>query len=269
MAPNMFKGYNGKRAIRVSHSAPIQREGQPMKKPRLTNDGRSEVTPTVQVNKPAQNSKPEVTKSSKLTDILPPSTERQTGRRLFDISSTSSSSKSTTSKKSSKDSLVSPDVSVHAEKSGQKVFEKEYQVASVSAPEYHPTDKKEIMLKGLEIQQKERIVLNVGGRCFESSRQTLQADPSSHLSVMTARDMCSSSNGTDDKTYILDRNPRYFDFILDYLRSSDYNYKLLPTDKCVLIQIHMETTYYGLPGLVHSIEEIEKGKYMPFTLWED
>ncbi|XP_062614231.1 uncharacterized protein LOC134275970 [Saccostrea cucullata] len=196
--------------------------------------------------------------------------DRPANRRLFDESSPSSSS-GTSSKEPSANSLESPDISERAEepKVSKNDTALEYQVANVTVSVYHPTDKKEIMLNRLEIQLKKRIDLSVGDRRFKTSRQTMQDDPSSILSAMVAKDLCSRSN--DTKTFFLDRNPRYFDCILDYLRSSTYNSKILPYDKCILRQIHEKATYNRLTGLVHAVEERVKGKAVPLQpgLWDD
>jgi hypothetical protein len=66
--------------------------------------------------------------------------------------------------------------------------------------------------------------------------------------------------------YFIDRNPRYFDFVLDYLRSPDAFPRILPSDITALRQIHVEAKFYGLSGLVHAVESKSRARE---TLWDD
>lgn len=47
----------------------------------------------------------------------------------------------------------------------------------------------------------------------------------------------------EPKSYFIDRNPRYFDFILDFLRTTKFDVKVLPRDKVILRQIYVEADY--------------------------
>jgi hypothetical protein len=104
-------------------------------------------------------------------------------------------------------------------------------------------------------QQCQRVILNIGGKKFETSTTTLSSDPSSilaHMVMKTSPMKPYDLNGT--QTYFVDRNPRYFDFILDYLRSPNCIGQILPNDKTMLRQLHVEASWYGLTGLTENIE---------------
>lgn len=59
-------------------------------------------------------------------------------------------------------------------------------------------------------------------------------------------------------TYFLDRNParpRFFDFIVDYVCDPLNFSKILPSNKQVLRQLHVEATHYRVTGLVEILEK--------------
>jgi hypothetical protein len=70
------------------------------------------------------------------------------------------------------------------------------------------------------------VQLNVGCRKFDISFSSLKADPESLLATLAEMD---SPNG--GRIHFLDRNQKYFDFALDFLRTENFNYKALPVDK--------------------------------------
>jgi hypothetical protein len=70
------------------------------------------------------------------------------------------------------------------------------------------------------------IQLNVGGQKFDTSIPMLKADPESLLATLAQ--MEPPNRG---RVHFLDRNPRYFDFVLDFLRNDNFNHKTLPGDK--------------------------------------
>ncbi|XP_062621675.1 BTB/POZ domain-containing protein KCTD7-like [Saccostrea cucullata] len=141
--------------------------------------------------------------------------------------------------------------------------EESYEVQeSNETPTYNPTDQMEVKLNILKEQQDGHVILNVGGRKFETSRRTLSSDPSSLLAAMTNP---KSPIKPCKETYFIDRNPRYFDFVLDYLRYPEAFPNILPSDFTLLRQLHVEGKFYGLSGLVLAIEK--KGQTQP--LWEE
>jgi hypothetical protein len=182
------------------------------------------------------------------------------------ISSVSSSSSSSSSSTSSS-SACSKTSSVTKQKDVLSLHPEENSTYTVSVPkdtpEYVPTDPLTVKLKVLNDQQTGRVLLNVGGRKFESSELTLSGDPSSILAGMIRPD---SPVKPVRNEYFIDRNPRYFDFVLDYLRSPDAFPRILPSDVTALRQIHVEAKFYGLSGLVRAVESKSRARE---TLWED
>jgi hypothetical protein len=102
---------------------------------------------------------------------------------------------------------------------------------------------------------------------FQTSTPTLSSDPSTILAHMVTKSSPMKPydlNGI--QTYFVDRNPRYFDFIVDYLRSPNCIGQILPNDKIMLRQLHIEASSYGLTGLTENIErKASAGK----TLWDE
>lgn len=138
-----------------------------------------------------------------------------------------------------------------------------------SAPKYLPSriDEQTTKLKGMAEQQFQRVILNIGGKKFETSNPTLSSDPSSilaHLVMKNSPMKPYDLNGI--QMYFIDRNPRYFDFILDYLRSPNSISQILPNDRTMLRQLHVEASWYGLTGLTENIEnKANAGR----TLWDE
>ena len=86
---------------------------------------------------------------------------------------------------------------------------------------YEPTPKHSLQLKTMAECQKSRNILNVGGSRFETCVPTLQSDPSSILSYMVLKESPMKPYNVDNiHTYFLDRDPRHFVHISNYLRSS-------------------------------------------------
>ena len=56
-------------------------------------------------------------------------------------------------------------------------------------------------------------------------------------------------------TYFLDRNLRFFDFIVHYVCDPLNFSKILPSNKQVLRQLHVEATHYRVTGLVKILEK--------------
>ncbi|XP_062594723.1 uncharacterized protein LOC134256131 [Saccostrea cucullata] len=125
----------------------------------------------------------------------------------------------------------------------------------VSEPRTPLMDKKSIKLLTLEAQQTETITLDIGGQIFKTSKTTLRADPSSILALLI-----SSENYSSDRNQLfLDRNPKHYLFLLDYLRN---NFKLqtstLPKDLPTLQEILMEAKFLELDDLVKVLENLLK-----------
>lgn len=96
--------------------------------------------------------------------------------------------------------------------------------------------------------QKNRIVLNIGGVRFETSRRTLQKDPHSLLAALVSEESTVQPQGS---SIFIDRDPSHFKLILNYLRC-DCNIacsSLLPRERKYLLELECECDYYRIYGL--------------------
>ena len=80
--------------------------------------------------------------------------------------------------------------------------------------------------------QQRRIILNIGGTKFETSATTLTEDPSGLLaSIVGHNSPLKPYNIENIYTYFVDRDPRFFSLILNYLRNGcDISLDRLPSD---------------------------------------
>ena len=141
----------------------------------------------------------------------------------------------------------------------------EYEVEGVAeAPTYQPTSKKRTITEFLRRRRDQMIQLNVGGRKFDTSIPTLKAEPESILATLAEMDPPSKG-----RVHFLDRNPRYFDFVLDFLRNKEFHHKTLPSDKLALRQLYVEAEFYNLKGLKDAITRRAQSPDVPIGLWEE
>jgi hypothetical protein len=130
-----------------------------------------------------------------------------------------------------------------------------YTVAETPVNPYVPTNIDSLNATRHLSEIQKRVILNVGGKRFETSSATLTTIPEGLLAKMM-------SEGSSIKpymnegvpTYFVDRNPKFFDFVLDYLRNPRNFRKILPNNKQILRQLHIEASYYQLTGLTEIIE---------------
>ena len=104
----------------------------------------------------------------------------------------------------------------------------------------------------------EWISLDVGGVIFKTTVATLTQDPNSMLAAMFDPESELPPARKDDKgNFLIDRDPEPFRVILGYLRNAR-----LPDDivGCSLQQVQWEASYFGLDGLLKTIEERNKAK---------
>ena len=100
--------------------------------------------------------------------------------------------------------------------------------------------------------QEKRVLLNIGGKVFQTSRVTLKADPTSVFAVMFRRGCPFRPYARD--TYYFDRDPSHFRFILNYLRNGGYlDIMTLPHEKKYLLELLQEARFYMLGGLEELI----------------
>lgn len=114
-----------------------------------------------------------------------------------------------------------------------------------------------VRLRGMDLVQKQRLILNVGGRIFETSAPTLNNDPSSLLSHMVSPSSPMKPYKVDHVyTYFLDRSPKMFDYILCYLRNGmDVLKRNLPNNVLQLRELLTEIDFYGLKEMKTVVEE--------------
>lgn len=102
-------------------------------------------------------------------------------------------------------------------------------------------------LKSCQDAQDEKVMLNIGGSLFQTSKVSLRADPSSLFALMLLPQSPFKPNAN---TYFFDRDPAHFRIILNYLRNGallDLN--TLPRESRYLQELLSESLYYKLFGL--------------------
>jgi len=89
---------------------------------------------------------------------------------------------------------------------------------------------------------KSKILLDVGGTRFATAKTTLLAFKDSYFSAMV-----SSSNWQPDEdgSYFIDRNPKYFSIILDYMRHGMLNIDRLTSGD--LAALYRDMDYFQIP----------------------
>lgn len=119
----------------------------------------------------------------------------------------------------------------------------------VPVPPMNDSQTRDYMETFLHFQQvqEERIVLNIGGQCFQTSKVSMRADPGSKFGRMMRRD-CPFRPAKN--TYFFDRDPSHFRFILNYMRNGGHlDVSLLPREKRYLSELLSEVRFYELSGL--------------------
>eukprot|EP01083_Nonionella_stella_P268921 909421_1 len=100
----------------------------------------------------------------------------------------------------------------------------------------------------------EPILLNIGGRTFATTLTTLSSERDSILYKMF--DEKWSLKPSKDGSYFIDRNGRYFEYILDYMRNNTLN---IPSDKHIIRHLISEAEYYQLSALKSSLLLFQSG----------
>ena len=97
------------------------------------------------------------------------------------------------------------------------------------------------------------IKLNVGGQLFQTTRTTILSEPDSMLARMFDPEHqhilapCQVENGA----YLIDRSAKYFEPILNYLRTG----KLIIDPNVSKLGVLEEARYYGISSILPSLEE--------------
>ena len=96
------------------------------------------------------------------------------------------------------------------------------------------------------------VKLNVGGKRFTTSLQTLARDPNSMLAAMfSGRHEVET---TEDGSFFIDRDGTYFRFILNYLRNGEL---ILPEGVTFLAELEAEAKFYQVQGLLDELKTIK------------
>lgn len=103
------------------------------------------------------------------------------------------------------------------------------------------------------------VTLNVGGKCFATSKSTLTGkEPGSMLARMFAEDnggyFLSPSAVDKNGAYLIDRSPKYFEPLLNYLRIGQLIYDNNVNPEGIL----EEARFFGIDTLIPVLEQIIK-----------
>ena len=90
--------------------------------------------------------------------------------------------------------------------------------------------------------------LNVGGRHFTTSVQTLTKDPDSMLAAMFSGRF--ELKPCEDGAFFIDRDGTHFRYILNYLRTGKLN---LPKDKTIVKELLEEAEFYQIQGMINEL----------------
>ncbi|KAI1690816.1 BTB/POZ domain-containing protein [Ditylenchus destructor] len=102
-------------------------------------------------------------------------------------------------------------------------------------------------------QNSEWIRLNVGGKVFQTTKDTLSQHPGSFLACLVGGDLPSEKDETG--AYLIDRDPEHFRTILNYLRSPVLN---LDGNKQVMKELLCEADFYNIQPMVNDIRKALK-----------
>eukprot|EP01103_Thecamoeba_quadrilineata_P000545 TRINITY_DN10474_c0_g1_i1.p1 TRINITY_DN10474_c0_g1~~TRINITY_DN10474_c0_g1_i1.p1 ORF type:complete len:341 (-),score=43.15 TRINITY_DN10474_c0_g1_i1:36-1025(-) len=109
----------------------------------------------------------------------------------------------------------------------------------------------EMKLSQFRENQKEKIKINVGGTVFCTTRRTMLKEPGSMLAAMFSGNF--SIEPDSDGEYFIDRSPKYFPIILEFLRDSTLDSEISRYDSDDLDHLLKELDYYGLDRLIELI----------------
>ncbi|CAD7091127.1 unnamed protein product [Hermetia illucens] len=94
------------------------------------------------------------------------------------------------------------------------------------------------------------VKLNVGGKCFLTTKTTLSRDPNSFLSRLIQEDSDLISDRDETGAYLIDRDPRYFAPVLNYLRHGK-----LVLDGLSEEGVLEEAEFYNVTQLISLLKE--------------
>ena len=115
------------------------------------------------------------------------------------------------------------------------------------------------IVKNIKSDEAEIVKINVGGSIFYTLRSTLtgkikKENGDEYYETHLLHGLCDESEENNGQIPFIDRDPTYFNYILDYLR--DPNEELsLPEDEFILKKILREAKYFMLDALSKKVED--------------
>ena len=101
-----------------------------------------------------------------------------------------------------------------------------------------------------------RIVLDVGGMHYSTSRSTLTKYPESMLGVMFSGRHDLETMQCKDGSFFIDRDGTHFRHILNYLRDGEEVVESFPKSIDILLELVREAKFYQLDGLASSLRPL-------------
>ncbi|XP_065901875.1 uncharacterized protein [Dysidea avara] len=98
----------------------------------------------------------------------------------------------------------------------------------------------------------QKVILDVGGTCYSTSRSTLTKYPESRLGVMFSGRHDLDTMKSSDGSFFIDRDGARFRYILDYLRDGKEVMESFPKSHEALLGLLREAKYFQLQGLVSA-----------------
>ena len=101
-----------------------------------------------------------------------------------------------------------------------------------------------------------RIVLDVGGVHYSTSRSTLTKYPESMLGVMFSGRHDLATMQCEDGSFFIDRDGTHFRHILNYLRDGEEAVESFPKSTDVLLELIRESEFFQLNGLTSVLKPV-------------
>ena len=123
-------------------------------------------------------------------------------------------------------------------------------------PVYTATPTRILKLMQIDKGQKTRFMLNIGGIKFETCANTINSVPDSVLfEMINANSTVKPYLVEGRSTYFIDRDPKHFPVILNYLRNGGrYHSDMLPRDLRQLKELQVEAAFYELKHLELNVQ---------------
>lgn len=96
-----------------------------------------------------------------------------------------------------------------------------------------------------------KIKLNVGGKIYKTTLDTLRKDPHSMLCAMFSGKFDLKAD-EEDGAYFIDRDGKLFRYILNFLRDGEL---LLPNDRSLREQLLKEAEFYQVQGVISQLKQ--------------